>query len=87
MALMVSLLGAGGTWLPTSPYDSEPRDLLDRRDLLFAPLLVEQARGDGGIGPLVLPVLDALWNAFGHARCEAVRNASGEWQGLPRHWR
>lgn len=86
MALMVSFLDAEGTWLPIPDYDFDSRDLLDRRDLLFAPVLVEQAAREDDVGPLLLPVLDALWNAYGHARCEPVRNANGAWQGVPKRW-
>jgi hypothetical protein len=86
MALMVSFLDAEGTWLPTSSYDFDSKDLLDRRDLLFAPVLVEQATGEDDVGPFLLPVLDALWNAYGYPQCDPVRGADGAWQGLPKQW-
>lgn len=87
MALMVSFLDAEGTWLSTSSsYDIGSPDLLDRRDLLFAPVLVEAVKDEAEVGPLLLPVLDALWNAYGHARCDAVRDGTGAWRSLPPSW-
>lgn len=60
MALMVSFLDAEDTWLPTSSHDFDSKDLPDRRDLLFAPVLVETLPRGEDVGPLMLPVLDAL---------------------------
>jgi hypothetical protein len=59
---------------------------LDRSDLLFAPVVVETAGKRTDVEPLFLPVLDALWNAYGHERCHDVVDAAGKWSGLPKEW-
>jgi hypothetical protein len=86
IAVMVSVLDARGMRLPTSPYDFESGETLDRSDLLFAPVVVETAGKRTDVEPLFLPVLDALWNAYGHERCHDVVDAAGKWSGLPKEW-
>jgi hypothetical protein len=86
IAVMISLLDARGTRLPPTRYDFESGETLDRADLLFAPVLVESAARRADIEPLLLPVLDALWNAYGEERCHDVVDAAGNWIGLPKEW-
>lgn len=86
MAIMVSLLDADGTRLPASAHSFEGAEELDRRDLLFAPLVIEGAADPIWSDEALLPVLDALWNAYGYERCNQVRDMGGQWVGIPDNW-
>ncbi len=80
LAILISFLDAAGSRLPPPDSFAEASDKLDRRDILFAPIIIES---DYAVGDRALePVLDALWNAYGHEYCYSARDQEGRWQGL-----
>lgn len=87
IAVMVSFLDAQGTTLPVSAYDFDRLEPLDRPDLLFPPLIVEDSQDAADWERAMLPVLDALWNAYGYELCFPVRGKGGDWAGVPQNWR
>lgn len=81
MAVMVSLLDVSGTRMPASyPAFSTP-DLVDRDNLLFAPVLIDDGKSDAEWDQALLPIFNALWNAYGYERCFNMTNDDGSWKG------
>lgn len=80
VAILISFLDAAGSRLPPPDSFADASDELDRRDILFAPIIIEAdyAADDRALEP----VLDALWNAYGHEYCYPTRDEKGQWQGL-----
>ena len=86
MALMVSFLDARGTRLvPSNDYLSRT-DILDRSDLIFAPVVVEDGNISAIWDSVLLPILDGVWQAYGRPCCDSVRNQDGSWRGVPSQW-
>jgi hypothetical protein len=81
VAILISFLEAEGSRLPPERgLFAEASDELDRRDLLFAPVIVEtEYRSDDRE---LEPVLDGLWQAYGCEYCFPTRDSEGRWQGL-----
>ncbi len=85
MAVMISVLNARGTCLRTFGDECDG-NILDRSDLLFTPVTFAEWGGSEQLQKTLLPVLDALWNAYGNEQCSVVRDVSGDWSGLPVAW-
>ena len=83
MAVLVSLLDVGGTQMPRNGYSMFRSERVDRADLLFAPLVIEDGQAESAWDQLMLPVFNALWNAYGYERCFHVTNEDGSWKGMP----
>jgi hypothetical protein len=83
-AVMISLLDIGGTRLLHDSYrpPTGTEQIIDRQQLHFDPILIEDETKLSGLEHPLLPVLDALWNAYGYDRCEIARNADGSWRGV-----
>lgn len=80
VAILISFLEAQGSRLPPQSSFSDASDELDRRDLLFAPVVIEAAHGADDRA--LEPVLDALWQAYGNEYCYPTRDREGQWHGL-----
>jgi|GEM_PF-751366 len=80
VAVLISFLHAEGSRIPPQSTFADASDELDRRDLLFAPLIIEAAYDSDDRA--LEPVLDALWQAYGSEYCYPTRDREGQWQGL-----
>lgn len=83
---MISLLGVGGSVMNDPTRLRSGAGPLDRDDLLFEHLLIEDAAFPHGWQTLLRPMLDALWNAYGRQRCFPLFNEEGVWTGYPQGW-
>jgi hypothetical protein len=81
--VMLSLLGVLGTVLIDSQYALSSTDPVDRDDLLFEPVVIEDLNFQAGWQTIFRPVLDALWNAYGYPRCHDFFNDDGSWRQAP----
>jgi hypothetical protein len=80
LAILISFLDAAGSRLPPPDDFFDASDELDRRDILFAPVVIEMAypADDHALEP----ILDALWQAYGNEYCYPARDREGQWHGL-----
>ncbi|MFN7257995.1 MAG: helix-turn-helix domain-containing protein [bacterium] len=80
LAILISFLDAAGSRLPPPNDFADASDELDRRDILFAPMVIE---ADYPANDQALePILDALWQAYGNEHCYPARDREGQWRGL-----
>lgn len=66
-----------------SSYASSSTDAVDRDNLLFEPVIIEEPNFRPGWQSIFRPVLDSLWNAYGYPRCHELFNVDSTWRQSP----
>lgn len=84
--LMVSLLDVRGSVMLHDSRWMHERPRLDRDDLLFELLVLEDVNFAEGWQAVLMPMFDAWWNAYGWQRCFDLYDEAGTWTGYPRKW-
>lgn len=84
--IMVSLLDVGRSIMSDQQRMRFSYQPLDRDDLLFDPVLIEDVGFGSGWQIAFRPLLDVWWNAYGWPRCFHLFDDAGNWNGAPVHW-
>lgn len=84
--VMVSLLDVRGSIMVDRQRVRFGYEPLDREDLLFDPVLIEDASFAEGWQVMLKPMLDVWWNAYGWRSCYHLFDDQGNWRGLPPGW-
>ena len=85
-AIMVTALDLTGTVLRAGRGGYTHAETIDRGELRF-PMLILDGSGDRDkLQRDMLPIWDALWQAYDYQNCTAVRDQKGEWTGFPQGW-
>ncbi len=85
--VMLSLIGVGGYRMTVSPSAFDEGEPIDRDDLVFPEILLEEYETDPrSVASLLRPALDAVWNACGYPRSPNY-DPDGRWRGDSRRGR
>lgn len=85
-AVMLSLVDMAGSFMLDNSrlmFNARP---LDRADLLFSAVIIDDLSFPVGWQRVLRETLDTWWNAFGWNRCVHLFNDAGEWTGYPHEW-
>ena len=85
-AVMVTALDLTGTVLRSGSSGYIHAEIIDRGELRFPTLILDGAGDRDKLQRDMLPIWDALWQAYDYQNCVAVRDQRGNWTGFPQGW-